>query len=307
MNGVINTLERLNNINLDTEQITENLTGTKKYSKGLRIFINVITFGLYGQYLESQMMKAAIKIQTLVESVRDQNPAQGNAQRYEGLIRRMVQKLENSRHTKSLEVLQRLERTLRVSNPISATRTREPVATTDLWPTVKLRDGISLEEIRQAVFPNTADGSDMENLSKTLEQVINIVWHCREGSAYKSFTAMRESLRVLSELVNALQNGAETESVCKVARQLMITIIVAERCCGYALERNHESTFLITSTLQGEQVQLTYAQWCRTFIKPIFFDKLVQRAEGLASYLDNIPVYWHEQLERNKVLLNRFL
>lgn len=305
--NAINVLESLNNVNLDRDQITENLACTKKYSKGLRVFINVITFGLYGLYLESQMMKVAIKIQTLVESVRGQNPAQGNAQRYEGLIRRIIQKLENSRHTESLEVLQRLERTLRVSIPISPASTREPVATADLWANVKLRDGVTLENIRQAVFPNTADGSDMENLSKTLEQVMTIVHQCREGSAYKMFQDMRKSLRCLSELVNALQNGAETESVCKVAWQLMLNMILAERCCGYALERNRESPCLITSSLQGKQVQLTYAEWYRTFIKPLFLDKLVQRAEGLASYLDNIPVYWHEQLERNKVLLNRFL
>lgn len=97
MNSV-NPIERLSNIDLDTQQITESLEPTKKYSKSLRVFINLITFGLYGRYLQSQMITVAGKIKELAINSQDQAA--------KSLVGRLITKLANSRHIEALRILQ---------------------------------------------------------------------------------------------------------------------------------------------------------------------------------------------------------
>lgn len=110
MNAVDNLqkLSCLSDINLETHSISANLGTTKKYSKSLRTFINVITFGIYGYYLKSQMLRVAKKIRDVIAD--KQNLLSDGVWKTEISNVTMLSiniegKLKHSRHSKAHQIL----------------------------------------------------------------------------------------------------------------------------------------------------------------------------------------------------------
>lgn len=144
-----------------------------------------------------------------------------------------------------------------------------------------------VQEILSIFLKEDCNGSrDIDGILADLRNIKEVIWHCREGSAYKGFKSMDDSIKdVEDQLIKISAEGCcSLEQIQGLKNALLLHKTLTSQYFKYASARNENSSHLIALNWGGFEERFTMDRWSSILIDP-YLNKIGNRINRMESVL----------------------